>query len=48
VAEQAAYWVGLFSHQRDTFRWKGMVKIEFGTGDDADALTLIGEREATW
>lgn len=48
VAEQAAYWVGLFSHQRDTFRWKGMVKIEFGPSDDADALTLINEREATW
>ncbi|MFC6621325.1 DUF6932 family protein [Novosphingobium panipatense] len=48
VAEQAAYWIGLFSHQRDTFRWKGMVRIEFSDGDDAEALALIGEREAAW
>lgn len=47
VAEQAAYWIGLFSHQRDTFRWKGMLRIEFGSDDDA-ALALITKREATW
>ena len=48
VAEQSAYWIGLFSHQRDTFRWKGMVRVEFGLGNDKGALELIAEREATW
>lgn len=47
VAELSAYWMGLFSHQRDTFRWKGMVQIPFG-GDDAQALQMIADREATW
>ncbi|WP_446660108.1 DUF6932 family protein [Blastomonas sp. SL216] len=48
VAEQSAYWIGLFSHQRDTFRWKGMVKLEFLPEDDEGAFALIQEREATW
>jgi hypothetical protein len=48
VAEQSAYWIGLFSHQRDTFRWKGMVRLEFDSTDDGGALALIAEREATW
>jgi hypothetical protein len=48
VAEVSAYWIGLFSHQRDTFRWKGLVKVEFGPDDDGDAVALIAEREAAW
>lgn len=48
VAEQSAYWIGLFSHQRDTFRWKGMLRMEFGLDNDDRALALIAEREATW
>lgn len=48
VAEQSAYWIGLFSHQRDTFRWKGMVQLELLAEDDKGAFALIEEREATW
>ncbi|TIL55425.1 MAG: hypothetical protein E5Y79_34390 [Mesorhizobium sp.] len=47
VAEQGAYWFGLFSHQRDTFRWKGLVQIELVSDDEA-AQTLINEREQGW
>jgi hypothetical protein len=43
VAEQAAYWFGLFSHQRDTFRWKGLVQLPLDV-DDGPALDLIGAR----
>lgn len=48
VAEQSAYWIGLFSHQRDTFRWKGMVQIDFSHAADDGAIALITEREAAW
>jgi hypothetical protein len=47
VAEQGAYWFGLFSHQRDTFRWKGLVQIELVSDDEA-AQALIDEREQGW
>ena len=30
VAELSAFWFSLFSHQRDTFRWKGVVQIPLG------------------
>lgn len=47
IAEMSAYWVGLFSHQRDTFRWKGMVQVPFDNGD-ATAMDLIARRRAAW
>ncbi|WP_423385106.1 hypothetical protein ISN75_21460 [Dyella marensis] len=27
---QTAYWSGLFSHQRETFLWKGLLQIDLG------------------
>jgi hypothetical protein len=47
IAEMSAYWVGLFSHQRDTFRWKGMVQVPFDT-HDTSAHRLIVRRRAEW
>lgn len=47
VSRQTAYWFGLFSHQRDTFRWKGMVQVEFECDDDAASVALE-EIEAQW
>lgn len=47
VSVQAAYWFGLFSHQRDTFRWKGMVQVELQCDDDAASVALE-EIEAQW
>lgn len=40
VATSSAFWFSLFSHQRDTFRWKGVVRCELGPAgidDLADA-----------
>lgn len=48
VAELSAYWIGLFSHQRTTFRWKGLVQVDLAPQDEADALQLISRREQTW
>jgi hypothetical protein len=38
IASQSAFWFSLFSHQRDTFRWKGVVRCLLGDDTiDADA-----------
>lgn len=30
IANLSAFWFSLFSHQRDTFRWKGVVRVRLG------------------
>ncbi|MBB2177634.1 DUF6932 family protein [Gluconacetobacter tumulicola] len=47
VAQQVAYWFGLFSHQRDTFRWKGLVQLEL-MEDDGAAKAALEAKERTW
>jgi hypothetical protein len=47
VSEQTAYWFGLFSHQRDTFRWKGMVQVDLQCDDDG-AMQVLAGIEAQW
>lgn len=47
VSEQTAYWFGLFSHQRDTFRWKGLVQVDLQCDDEA-AMQALAEMEARW
>lgn len=34
------YWFGLFSHQRETFQWKGMLEIPIDD-DDSEVLALL-------
>lgn len=42
VIEQASYWSGLFSHQRETGLWKGLLKVWLDAQrDDANALQLL-------
>ncbi|WP_242769549.1 hypothetical protein [Sphingopyxis sp. YF1] len=45
ISEQTAYWFGLFSHQRDTFRWKGLVQLDIQC-DDQIATEALEEIEA--
>lgn len=40
LVAQTRYWFGLFSHQRETYLWKGMIEVPFG-GDDKDAELLL-------
>lgn len=47
VATQTAYWFGLFSHQRLSFRWKGMVQLNLLCDDEA-ALASLVTREQGW
>jgi hypothetical protein len=41
VVEDTRYWFGLFSHQRVTSLWKGMLKISLHSDDDK-AKSLLG------
>lgn len=47
VASQSAYWFGLFSHQRNTLRWKGIVTIRLEE-DDAAAVAELKRRSTAW
>lgn len=47
VVAQTAYWFGLFSHQRTTFRWKGLVQLNL-ICDDLAAEAALAERSALW
>ncbi|WP_442891816.1 DUF6932 family protein [Dissulfurispira sp.] len=39
LINQTAYWFGLFSHQRDTFLWKGMLQVSLG--DDKEVIDFL-------
>lgn len=45
VVADTMYWYGLFSHQRDTFMWKGLVTVPLMSDDD-DALAALDAAEA--
>jgi hypothetical protein len=40
LVDRSRYWFGLFSHQRDTSLWKGMLQVQL-VSDDAAALKLL-------
>ncbi|WP_198386837.1 DUF6932 family protein [Burkholderia ubonensis] len=40
LVDDVRYWAGLFSHQRETFLWKGMVFVPLESDDDAVAGML--------
>lgn len=39
LVNQTKYWFGLFSHQRDTFLWKGMLEVPLD--DDQDVISFL-------
>lgn len=42
VVDSARYWLGLFSHRRSDFMWKGMLKVRLEeNGDDAIASAAL-------
>ncbi len=40
LVSNTRYWFGLFSHQRDTFIWKGMIEVALDD-DDIEAKKLL-------
>lgn len=48
IVNKTSYWFGLFSHQRDTFLWKGMIELDM-QDDEIDSqkfLSRVGEFNA--
>lgn len=41
VVSRSRYWFGLFSHQRSTYLWKGLIEVPLAD-DDAGARALLG------
>ncbi len=41
LVDRSAYWYGLWSHQRGSFRWKGFLQLNMDPTDDAAARALI-------
>lgn len=39
LISRARYWFGLFSHQRETFLWKGMLEVPLS--DDQDVILFL-------
>jgi len=46
IVNRTSYWFGLFSHQRDSFLWKGMLQIELSE-DEGEAFLLLGGQDAS-
>lgn len=48
LVSQTKYWFGLFSHQRETFLWKGMLEVSLAE-DESDLMAFLdkGDRHAT-
>lgn len=46
VVRQSVFWFGLFSHQRETALWKGIVQIELDADDTAAVAMLEGGEHA--
>ena len=42
VVDDTRYWYGLFSHQRETFLWKGMIQIPLNSNDE-EAREMLQE-----
>ncbi|NHZ89962.1 hypothetical protein F2P45_13200 [Massilia sp. CCM 8733] len=45
LVDDTRYWFGLFSHQRATLLWKGMLKVSMADHDDRAALMLLNDME---
>lgn len=46
LVDDSRYWFGLFSHQRETSLWKGMIKVPMqAQADDDSALELLDQFE---
>ncbi len=42
----ATYWYGLFSHRRNDFQWKGLLRVDLAS-DDAAAAVALAEAESS-
>lgn len=47
IVSRSRYWFGLFSHQRSTFLWKGMVEVPLNDNDSAARSIVGGNQNAS-
>lgn len=45
LINQTRYWFGLFSHQRDTYLWKGMIEVPLSS-DDGEVAKFLSQEVA--
>jgi len=48
VLEYISYYLTLFSHQRKTESWKGIVQLEFSENSEIQAERILQERGRQW
>ena len=41
IVERAAYWYGLWSHNKERLRWKGFVEVDLDPGEDETARAAL-------
>jgi hypothetical protein len=41
LVDRSAYWYGVWSHQKDTLKWKGFLQLDLAPVVDADARLLL-------
>lgn len=46
LVRQTVYWHGLFSHQRETYTWRGMIEVNLSPSGDETALKQLDDIEA--
>jgi hypothetical protein len=44
LIQQITYWHGLFTHQRETFQWKGIIEVQLTPNDD-DVVAYLDAAE---
>lgn len=41
LVDRSAYWYGVWSHQRTTFKWKGFLQVDLSPAEDVLAQSLL-------
>ena len=41
IVDETIYWSGLFSHQRDTFLWKGTLQVPLNSDNDDKVVAML-------
>lgn len=47
TVDSTRYWIGLFSHQRETSLWKGMMAVELDLQQDTSARALLQSKSVS-
>jgi len=47
IISRTQYWFGVFSHQRDTFLWKGMLEVPLSQDQDVISFLSTGGKNAS-